>query len=73
MSTDGGVFNAVVGVCVLVFVGRVGIRFVPNGMMTGSVFAGEGLICNVGSCRGRVAIEPALVPGVIERVGASAT
>ncbi len=54
------------------FVGRVGIRFVPNGMMTGSVFVGSGPICKAGSCTDGVAIEPALMLFVVERVEGSA-
>ena len=49
-----------------VCVGRAGIRFVPNGMIMGSAFAGGGLIDNVGSCGDVVVIEPVLVLIMVE-------
>ena len=54
------------------FVGRAGIKFVPNGMMPESVIAGGGLIDTVGSCGDGAAIEPVLVLIVIEREGGAA-
>ena len=64
--------DAEVGVRVSTFVGRFGIKFVPNGIITGSAFAGDGLICEAGSCGDGVAIESALVFFTVERVGGSA-
>ena len=50
----------------------VDIKFVPNGMTTGSAFAGSGSICKAGSCTGGVAIEPALALFAVEPVEGSA-
>ncbi len=54
------------------FASRAGIKFVPNGMILGSAFAGDGLICKAGSRGDRVAIEPALVLFGVECVEGSA-